>query len=102
MRVSFTPDEWSEAELIAASRSWYQLAAWIRELVRREIAKPENASVLGEDAVERAARDVQLSRTARQKRVRREAARLARLSGQNSPREPGASDAADARAATSR
>lgn len=91
VEVSFTPDEWSAAEIIAASRSWYQLAAWLRELVKREIAKPENAELLGEDEIERARREVAVLRDKREKRVRREAARLLRLSGQtgDASRTPG-------------
>jgi hypothetical protein len=86
-----TPDEWANAQLIAAAHSWYQLAAFMRELVLREIAKPEGARVLGEDVATRAAIEIATHRSKREKRVKANAARVARaarLSGQTAPRIP--------------
>lgn len=89
VQIFFTPDEWMEAQLIAAAHSYYQLTAFIRELLLREISKPDGARVLGEDVATRAAVETIALRAKREKRVKQNAARVARaarLSGQSAPK----------------
>jgi len=78
VRVFFTVDEWTDAELIAASRSWYSLPAFLRELMKREIAKPESADLLGDEAREAAAREIERLARKRRQRLEREQARARR------------------------
>lgn len=78
--VSFTPDEWTHAQLIAASRTWYQMGAWLRELVLREIARCGDAAadVLGDEVVVEARRLSLEQRTRRLAKVKREVLKLER------------------------
>lgn len=71
--VSLTPQEWCASRAVAGARSAYDLPAYFRELLAREMRQPEAVEMLGDDDVRDATARIERERRSRARRARREA-----------------------------